>query len=252
MNTYLIYKVTCSVNGKVYIGQCANKPVEERFGRHIKDALANRTAYAKRSKFYRAIRKYGPEAFCVMQLDAASSQSELDDKEKFWIQKYNSIRLGYNCAEGGEGGNTYKGLPENRLAEIKRKIGRANYGRNNGLSKALKCKSALTQKEYHFETLTACLNFLGIKNKGVVMDRANRRVSTLWRHEWLFAMEQDSYAEYYDFHYDPSCRKGHKVKLVKDSEELSFNSMTKAAEFLHVSRTAILPDSTINGYRIIC
>lgn len=248
--SYIVYKITCSVTGKVYIGQVVNKTIQQRFKRHIKCAYDEKDAFGRRCHLARAIRKYGADKFSIEQIDEASSQAELNEKEKYWIKRYDSIRSGYNCAEGGEGGNTYAGMSDARLAEIKVKIGVANSGGHNGQSKAVKCKSVVTGEECRFDTLTSCLNFLGIKNKAVVMSRASGKTNALWRHEWMFAYAEDDYREFIDVSYDPSCRKGQKVLLKSNTESYTFNSLRKAAEFLHVDRKAILDGAKIKGYDI--
>lgn len=50
---------------------------------------------------YRAMRKYGWSHFRFQVIDSAASQVELDEKERFYIDKYNSISCGYNMVEGG-------------------------------------------------------------------------------------------------------------------------------------------------------
>lgn len=252
MNTYLIYKITCLVTNKVYIGQVVNKSIYDRFERHIKTAINDKDEFSQRCHLYRAMRKYGIDNFVIEQIDSADNQEALNQKEKYWIKEYNSIVDGYNCAEGGEGGNTYAGMSEECLTAIKLKISKANTGRNNGQSKQIKCKSIITGEEHHFETLTECLNFFNVRNRGIIMDRVNGKLVTLWRHEWQLAFEDQDYALFEDIYYDPSCRKGRKVKLEKDTEILNFNSMHKAAEFLVVNKNAIINGSIINGYKIIC
>ena len=80
-----IYKVTNIINGKLYIGQ-TTRFIQDRWERHINDALSNRLD----THFARAIRKYGPENFVVEQIDVASSQEELNEKEIYWIKFYNT------------------------------------------------------------------------------------------------------------------------------------------------------------------
>jgi hypothetical protein len=52
---------------------------------------------------YAAIRKYGTSAFTIGMLDSASSQEELNQKEKEFIEAYNTLdrSFGYNLHEGG-------------------------------------------------------------------------------------------------------------------------------------------------------
>ena len=100
----LIYKITNKLNNKIYIGQ-TNKTIEQRFARHINDAMSNRLD----THLARAIRLYGPEAFVVEQIDSANTQEELNQKEIQWIHFYDSIKQGYNETDSGLkcGGNTY-------------------------------------------------------------------------------------------------------------------------------------------------
>lgn len=81
--TYIIYKITCLVTNKVYIGQVVNKTIQQRFDRHIKCAFDKNNGFSKRCHLSRAIRKYGKDNFIIEQIDTASSQEELNEKEKY-------------------------------------------------------------------------------------------------------------------------------------------------------------------------
>lgn len=99
-----IYKITNIQNNKIYIGQSI-RPIEDRFHRHINDALNN----ILDTHFARAIRKYGKDSFIIEKIDSANSQEELTQKEQYWIQYYNSVQEGYNETDATAkcGGNTY-------------------------------------------------------------------------------------------------------------------------------------------------
>ena len=84
MNKIYIYKITNIQNNKVYIGQTI-RPIQERFKRHINDAINN----ILDTHFARAIRKYGKENFIIEKIDEANNQEELNNKEQYWIRKYN-------------------------------------------------------------------------------------------------------------------------------------------------------------------
>ena len=86
-----IYKITNTQNNKIYIGQTI-RPVEDRWHRHINDALHN----ILDTHFARAIRYYGPDAFTVEVIDTATTQQELTAKEAYWITWYDSVNTGYN------------------------------------------------------------------------------------------------------------------------------------------------------------
>lgn len=243
----VIYKITCSETGKVYIGQTI-RSIESRFERHLHEAEESKNP---KIHFQRAIKKYGRDAFKIEKIDEAENQEELNKKEKYWIKAYNSIEDGYNTAEGGEGGNTYKGRTLEEMKITRKKISKALSGRKNGNSNQLKCFSIKTGEEHFFETLDDCLKFLGIRNHYTVMCRANKEVNTYWRHEWMFAYENEDYGEYIDVpDYDASCRKGRKVFLENEKESLVFNSMAKASNFLKIGKKSLVDGSIINGYKV--
>lgn len=91
----VIYLVTNDVNNKVYIGQ-TTKDLQTRIQGHYSSMRAGQDTH-----LYRAMRKYGWSHFRFQVIDTAASQVELDEKERFYIDKYNSISCGYNMVEGG-------------------------------------------------------------------------------------------------------------------------------------------------------
>ena len=98
MNKGYIYKIVCLVNQKVYIGQTI-KNIGVRFKEHLKDS--ERFDYP----LYRAIKKYGKENF-IVELIEECYIDELDKKEKYWIDYFDSVawhNKGYNGTIGGDG-----------------------------------------------------------------------------------------------------------------------------------------------------
>ncbi len=100
MKLFKIYKVTNTNNGKVYIGKTC-QTVQQRWGRHLLDAKKGMDL-----RFYRAIRKYGPEAFSVEIICQVQTEELVDEIEKQWIADLRSSEpeFGYNGTLGGEGG----------------------------------------------------------------------------------------------------------------------------------------------------
>ena len=92
-----IYKITCNETGKCYIGQSID--IENRWMQHI-----CATKYeTDNNKFYNAMRKYGYENFTYEIIEECSnSQEELDNRERYWIEQYNSYYDGYNSTKGGQ------------------------------------------------------------------------------------------------------------------------------------------------------
>jgi hypothetical protein len=102
---YLIYKTTCIVNGKFYIGKHKTENLED--------------GYLGSGKLLRrAIKKYGRENFKREVLQFCSSNEEMNEAEK------NHVVLceeSYNLCPGGEGGWDYvnKNGLTNRLTGFK-------------------------------------------------------------------------------------------------------------------------------------
>lgn len=100
-----IYRVVNRVNGKSYIGQTIHT-IEWRWNTHLLSAYNNRMG-DHNVLFHRAIRKYGIDAFEVMEIEKCDN-SILNKREKYWIKKYNSYGNGYNLTIGGDGTRKYE------------------------------------------------------------------------------------------------------------------------------------------------
>lgn len=97
----IVYRITNTVNGKVYIGQTIQR-LTQRINEHL-CSLASNTHGNKH--FQNAYNKYGKDSFKIEQIDSASSIEELNTKEVYWIKFYDSVDRGkgYNKTSGGEG-----------------------------------------------------------------------------------------------------------------------------------------------------
>ncbi len=101
----IIYKITNTINGKIYIGQTRiskNKKhigADKRFKQHIYDAIKYKDHCIK---LCRAIRRYGKEVFiCEKILECELPL--LNTFEIAYIYIYNSTLNGYNISYGGAG-----------------------------------------------------------------------------------------------------------------------------------------------------
>ena len=93
-----IYKVTNKINGKVYIGQSVD--IGKRWRQHM---TAKDDIY-----FHKAIQKYGVENF-EWEVIEQCKKKDLDEREIYWIEYYDSFNKGYNCTRGGDGGPVLHG-----------------------------------------------------------------------------------------------------------------------------------------------
>lgn len=90
-----IYIIKNDVNDKVYIGQ-TTQGSEERFKQHLKLLKSN-----EKQLIHKAIKKYGKEHFYFEVLEDNIDIEYLDDREEYWIAKYDSVNKGYNLCDGG-------------------------------------------------------------------------------------------------------------------------------------------------------
>jgi hypothetical protein len=120
----IIYKIENLINGKLYIGQ-TTRSIESRFLSHSKGDMI----------IGRAIKKYGIQSFKISVIDNATDKKVLNEKEKYWIKKLNTLSPnGYNISTGGTGGNlgelVNKKIKDTMQSEeIRKRIREANTGR---------------------------------------------------------------------------------------------------------------------------
>lgn len=140
MNKSGIYKITNIINGKIYVGQAYD--IEERWKVH------RRVYKTENQIIYRAMRKYGLENFSFNIIEECPIE-ELDEKEIFYIDKYNTYihaenSNGYNMTLGGQSTNGHKHSKESKdkmrkahlgktlSEETKLKMSEYRKGENNG------------------------------------------------------------------------------------------------------------------------
>ena len=91
-----IYKITNDINDKVYIGK-TEFDIEKRFKEHYQESF--RQCEEKRP-LYNAINKYGIEHFKIELIEECDN---LEEREKYWIEFFDSYYKGYNATLGGDG-----------------------------------------------------------------------------------------------------------------------------------------------------
>lgn len=97
-----IYKITNTLNNKVYIGQTI-KTIEKRFQQHKNNS---NKSYFSQIVLYKAFNKYGIENFVCEEIEQVENNL-LDEREKYWIEYYNSFFNGYNSTLGGRATQLY-------------------------------------------------------------------------------------------------------------------------------------------------
>lgn len=94
-----IYLVTNLINNISYVGQSKN--IYQRFNKHHIYDYKNEKNECYNTKFYQALRKYGINNFKVTILELCEEKM-LDEKEIYYIKKFDTYHHGYNSTEGGQ------------------------------------------------------------------------------------------------------------------------------------------------------
>lgn len=93
-----IYKITCKVNKKQYIGQTTQNPYYYFKQTYVYGRGKDRVKIAN------AIKKYGIDNFRFDVIDSATDKVTLDELEDYYISFWNTIEVGFNCKGGGSNG----------------------------------------------------------------------------------------------------------------------------------------------------
>ncbi len=129
-----IYKLT-SPNGKVYIGQTINKKQRKR---HYSSG-----DFKQQIKLLNSVKCYNwnpADTYEIIEECLCGPEKEnLNNREKYWIEYYDSFKNGLNCNYGGHGNLGHKHSDESRLKMSKSKIGvKHTEERNNKKSEYTK------------------------------------------------------------------------------------------------------------------
>lgn len=132
-----IYKLT-SPSGKCYIGQ--SWKIKSRLSVYLHLGVG----ILRQTKLYNALKKYEPKNFRFEIIDLCETQIEMDNKEIFYIELYDSINSGYNIREGGSRGKL--------SAETKEKLSKAHTGGRHSVESKEKMSKSQTGRKHSKET----------------------------------------------------------------------------------------------------
>jgi group I intron endonuclease len=142
----VIYCYHCIPTGKKYIGQTDN---ERRRNYEHRYQAKTKKKFGYNCKFYNAVRKYGWDSF-VYGIIEEFDISLLEEKEIFFIEKYDTYRNGYNTTFGGKTIRGYKHSVETKENMRRKALGRKHTDETKKLiSKSLKIRA--TSMKYLYE-----------------------------------------------------------------------------------------------------
>lgn len=179
-----IYQTTNLINGKRYIGK------------HKSDKFEYNDYLGSGKLLNEAIKKYGKENFNCELIERCNSIEELNQKEQYWINKYNAVESSnfYNLARGGDGGDL---SPYIDYSNCPKGPNNWNYGKkfqwiNNGIREVRLFENDLLPDGYVYGRLYKVSDELKIKlsnqhsgvspvNKGIPMSEEQKRKVSLSR-----------------------------------------------------------------------
>jgi len=157
-----IYKIT-SPSNRIYIGQTTN--VKKRISEYKRlDCI---TQY----KLYNSIKKYSWENHIFEIIDSCrcgDNKCILNIRERYWINEFNSLKVGLNCNEGGSGNVGFK-----MSDDTKNKIRLKRMGKNlseehkNNISKSLRGRKLPKRTEEHSHNISNSKKGKPAWNKGL-------------------------------------------------------------------------------------
>lgn len=135
-----VYKITNIVNNKIYVGKRVATTFDDQY-------------WGGGKIIHSALKKYGKDNFTRDILEWCSSKEHLEERERFWIAELNArdLTIGYNIAEGGEGGITYVG--ENPQKGRKRNITLESHERMSAAHKGIPLREETKLKQSKSHTL---------------------------------------------------------------------------------------------------
>lgn len=226
----IIYKITNKLNGKCYIGQTTNKKGVR--GRYYAAGSSNSERvylYHKRQKelghYYndhllKSLEKYGFEAFEVCEVfDTAMSKEELNEKEIYYINYFDSFNNGYNMNKGGEGSTGVDYMK----------------GKNNPMS------TPIVQLTLDGKFIKEWGSFGEIRRSGLnvpnIEQVCNGFNTKAYESLWMYAKDYDPKQKYQWV--PPSCYKT--IVLLNDDNQIiqEFHSVAETARLLHIDRKTV-------------
>lgn len=223
-----IYCITNLINEKKYVGLSYNEPEKSKnyYGSGV---------YIKNS-----IKKYGKKNFKkeILETIINDDRELLNEREKFWIKKYDTIfPKGYNLTDGGD--NNYILSEESR-----KKIGEKHKNKTispemrKKISDACKGKPSAFKGKHHTEEAKKI-----IKEKRklqIISDETRRKMSISQKNMSLERKQKMSKS---------SVRKKKVLQIDKKTNEIinTFNTIKEASEKCNINRAEI--SKCLIGYR---
>ena len=131
MDNIGIYCIKNKINNKVYIG--ISKELKRRWWHHL---TALRGGYHRNAKLQNSFNKHGEECFEWSILENTDIDN-LEEREIYYINKFNSVDNGYNIEGGGNHNKIVLESTRKKLSEVKKGEKNANAVINDDIAEKI-------------------------------------------------------------------------------------------------------------------
>lgn len=175
----IIYCAYNKINNKRYIGQTIQLLCQRKAAHYNKD---------KNNYFHKALHKYKMNDWDWSEIDIAYSKEELDAKEIYWINFFDTLNpdKGYNIQVGGSNARpTLEQIKAARNQFVKM------YSKDNKNLKQVKNIKCIETQEI-FKTAAEASRIMGIHH-GHITEAANGKLQTAGGYHWEWCIELSFY-----------------------------------------------------------
>ena len=228
-----IYAIHNKINNKYYIGQTID--INQRWMQH-RSRL--KTGVHENKHLQSAYNLYGKDAFEYILIEECN-KSELDEKEMYYIEKYNSYNNGYNSDKGGAGCKGYKHTEEEiiKMRQIQNPKSVLQLDMElNVVNEWMSCSHAGKTLGFAIRGIKACCN------------RINRQ-KTIGGYYWVYKEEYENGTVDWDYYLNINLYGKRKISRYDLNGNLieKYESVAEAARQTGFSRTSI--DTCLSGKR---
>jgi group I intron endonuclease len=161
----VIYKTTNLITNKIYIGQ---------------DSKNNPNYLGSGLLLNSSIEKHGIENFKKEILEYCNSKKELNEREIYWINYYNSLdkNIGYNISTGGSGGDNITNNPNRDKFIEKQKL-------RTGIKNSMYSKTHSEESKQKMRHCGESNGMFGKKHKNTSIEKQKDKAKGRYTLEWF-------------------------------------------------------------------
>lgn len=201
---WTIYIITNNKNKKVYIGQTRQKLNH----RHKKDGKGY-TERNPESHFARAIKKIGWDNFHVEPLEENIPSQELaNERETYFIRKFDSVKNGYNSNYGGDAIGEISEETRQKLSKASKGTNNPFFGKAHTEQTKMLLREANSKEVYCFETNTVFNSLVDAGQKTgldytAISLACHRKTEKCGGYHWCFLKDKEKYIPRKNIHKRP-------------------------------------------------